>query len=329
MNLEDYKETGELGRKEHKLRCALSESGIPVFIDDITKENKKETTFKCMGCGKRLFPVLGKKREHHFRHEEGAECSDYNRYLHEYAKAELKRRFDEAETFIIEYNAHFQCVKFESCQVRLNHKWMLCSYDSTDGKLPPTILEVWVNHECTEQKRSSGARIIEIKIEKEEDARREIKETVEGDEKPILFYGFNRDIKTNPRYFFHHLKVMPGVYSKVVVMTKSSCGEKVEFDKDVNCSYEIIVSNSSNGSLNPQLCEKTLACFLPDYRVGMLCSHKMKIMRRGNTFTTCRIGCTYCPCDKYTLNTEEKNKILNYLAENDVEIWTSDLQNKK
>lgn len=367
MNLEDYKETGELGRKEHRYKCALSESGTPVFIGDITKENKKETSYTCMWCGKRLFPVLGKKREHHFRHEEGAECSDYNRYLHEYAKAELKRRFDEGETFIIEYNAHFQCVKFESCQVRLNHKWMLCSYDwthkedlkkkydtctpekgfyeeleegkrryvadlkltsSTDGKLPPTILEVWVNHECTEQKRNSGARIIEIKIEKEEDACRKIRETVEGDEKPILFHGFDRNITIKPQYFFRHLKVMPGIYSKVVVMTESSCGEKVEFEKSKDCSYEIIISNTAKGSLKPQLCEITLACFLPDLRVGMLCSHKMKIMRRGKTFTTCGIGRT-CPCDKYTLNTEEKNKFLNYLAENDVEIWTSNLQNKK
>lgn len=339
---------------------ALTSNGRFISISDITEENRHNTTYTCMGCGKRLFPVLGEKRVHHFRHEEGAECSDYNRYLHEYAKAELKRRFDEGETFIIEYNAHFQCVKYESCQVRLNHKWMLCSYDwthkedlkkkydtctpekgfyeeleegkrryvadlkltsSTDGKLPPTILEVWVNHECTEQKRNSGARIIEIKIEKEEDACREIRETADGDEKPILFYGFDRNIIIPPQYFFHHLKVMPGIYNKVVVMTKSSCGEKVEFDKDVNCSYEIIVSNTSRGSLKPKVCEKALACFFPALRIRELCSHYM-ITSRG---IMCRKGNNLynCPCDSYTLNTEEKNKFLHTLARHDVEIWTS------
>lgn len=367
MNLEDYKETGELGIKEHRYKCALSESGTPIFIGDITKENKKETSYTCMGCDKRLFPVLGEKRVHHFRHEEGAECSDYNRYLHEYAKAELKRRFDEGETFIIEYNAHFQCVKFESCQVRLNHKWMLCSYDwthkedlkkkydtctpekgfyeeleegkrryvadlkltsSTDGKLPPTILEVWVNHECTEQKRSSGARIIEIKIEKEEDACREIRETADGDEKPILFYGFNRDIKTNPRYFFQHLKVMPGIYSKVVVMTKSSCDEKVEFDKDINCSYEIILSNTSRGYLYPKMYEIALACYLPLLQVRELCSNYYTIVKNGKKFSGCHIG-TKCPCKNYKLDSNKKDEYLKFFSENDVEIWTSDLQNKK
>ena len=343
---------------------ALTSNGRFISISDITEENRYNTTYTCLGCGKKLYPVLGEKRVHHFRHEKDSECSDYNRYLHEYAKAELKRRFDEGETFIVQYKADVKCKHYEDCKVRIGHEWKGCSKDTCtldlkrhydtctpekgfyedlpDGKkryvadlkltssvnkdFPPTILEVWVNHECTEQKRSSGARIIEIKIKKEEDARREIKETVEGDEKPILFHGFDRNITIKPQYVFRHLKLMPGIYSKVVVMTESSCGEKVEFDKSKDCSYEIIISNSSNGSLNPQLCEISLACFLPDLRVRALCSHKMTTMRRGKTFLTCRIGSTCCPCDKYILNTEAKNKFLNYLAENDVEIWTSSNQ---
>ncbi len=338
---------------------AVTSDGRFVSISDITEENRNNTSYTCLGCGKRLYPVLGEKRSHHFRHEKDSECSDYNRYLHEYAKAELKRRFDEGDSFIIKYNASFKCRNFENCTVRNGHNWRYCSYcdtctrdlkrtydtctpekgyyeDTPDGKkryiadlkltstkedVQPLTLEIWVNHECTKQKRNSGTMIIEIKIEKEEDACREIQETADGDEKPILFHGFDRNIIIPPLYVFRHLKVMPGIYSKVVVMTESSCSEKVEFDKDSNCSYEIIISNTSRGNLKPKICEKALACFFPALRIRELCSHYM-ITSRG---IMCRKGNSRynCPCDSYTLNTEEKNKFLHTLARHDVEIWTS------
>ena len=75
---------------KHRYKYAISDAGTPIFIDDNTQENRRDTAYTCAGCGRQLFPVLGDVREHHFRHEKDSECSDYNRYLHEYAKAVLK-----------------------------------------------------------------------------------------------------------------------------------------------------------------------------------------------------------------------------------------------
>ena len=94
---------------KHRYKYAISDAGTPIFIDDITQENRRDTAYTCAGCGRQLFPVLAEKRERHFRHEKDSECSDYNRYLHEYAKAVLKKRFDENDTFIVQYYAYQEC----------------------------------------------------------------------------------------------------------------------------------------------------------------------------------------------------------------------------
>ena len=213
---------------KHRYKYAISDSGKPIFIDDITEENRRDTSYTCAGCGKRLFPVLSKERERHFRHEKDSECSDYNRYLHEYGKAVLKKRFDEGEKFLVRYYAYLECNNYNSCSIRQEHKWEKCSYhglhqldlkefydtctpekgfyeQTPDGKkryvadlkltssesnIPPTILEVWVNHECTEEKKNSGSHIIEIKVTAEKDAWRDIIESEPDDDLPIRFYGF-------------------------------------------------------------------------------------------------------------------------------------------
>ena len=178
---------------------AINEDGKPVHIEEITKENRHDCHYHCYGCGSELFPVLGDIREHHFRHGKGSTC-DPNKYLHEFAKAEIKKKFDMSDSFVVRYQAHQKCKKADKCDFHKQYHWSECEcdglyavdlkqfYDTCTSEkgyyqeLPDgnkryvadlflshsqkpenkqVCIEVWVTHECTEEKKQNGGRIIE------------------------------------------------------------------------------------------------------------------------------------------------------------------------
>lgn len=352
----------------HRYKYAISDAGTPIFIDDITQENRRDTTYTCAGCGRQLFPVLAEKRERHFRHEKDSECSDYNRYLHEYAKAVLKKRFDEGDTFIVQYYAYQECRLFNSCSVRQDHHWEKCSFhglyklnlkqfydtctpekgfyeETPEGKrryvadlkltscecnIPPTILEVWVNHECTEEKKNSNAHIIEIKIREEKDAWRDIVESEATDELPIRFYGFKDFVNTEPQYTFKHLKLMHGlVPSLVTVVDESSCGMTVEYDP--KAIFEIVLSTDKlstdeyNGILASILNNGETRCGLR-YKKENFCQHYREAIRNGQRQITCPYAMRYrrCPCEQYSFDMAKSKAFLEEMKKKDIAIWTSE-----
>ena len=344
----------------HRYKYALSENGKSIFIHDITPENKKES-YVCAGCGKRLFPVLGDKREHHFRHEKNCDCSDYNRYLHEYGKAVLKRRFEEGESFFVKYHPYQKCKSYNECKVREEHHWDKCSfqglysidlkkfydtctcekgfYDNlpdgtkryiadiilTNSKkdIPPTILEVWVDHECTEDKKRSNNRIIEIKINAENDAEREIIETGEDSDLPIRFYGFKDSVTIDPQYKFKHLKIMNGIYHPVIVTDESPCIEGVVFDN--KSLFEVVVSSCD---LAPNDLEKIMAAKLeenPSLNLKLHIRDWCQHFTVRNNRILCQGAQKYrnCPCPAFAVNKDKMMLWLENLKKNDIEIWTS------
>ncbi len=178
--------------KQLKYPFAINEDGKPIYIDNVSQENRRSFRFHCYGCGKELVPVLGDIREHHFRHKEDTRC-DPNKYLHEFAKATIKQRFDENEHFIVEYNTTKICKHKHTCKFATQFQWEECAYDSKeqldlkkyydtctaekgyyqelpdgrkkyiadliltnsqDESIPPICIEIWVNHECTEDKKT-------------------------------------------------------------------------------------------------------------------------------------------------------------------------------
>lgn len=352
----------------HRYKYAISDAGTPIFIDDITQENRRDTTYTCAGCGRQLFPVLAEKRERHFRHEKDSECSDYNRYLHEYAKAALKKRFDESNTFIVQYYAYQECKQFQTCQVRQDHSWEKCSfhglykldlkkfYDtctpekgfyeetpegkhryvadlkltSSESAIPPTILEVWVNHECTEEKKNSNAHIIEIKITEEKDAWREI---IESDDEtlPIRFYGFKDFVNTEPQFTFKHLKALPGLGGPVAIATdESSCGDDVHYDP--KSIFEVIVSTDT---LKPDEFASIFSAVLYEaqteltYRMNRFCRMFDTIRKAdGHEYVRCQFANRYrcCPCERYTYDHEKSKAFLEELKKKDIAIWTSETE---
>ena len=182
---------------EIKYQYAYDESKKLVSIKDITKENRNQHQYICIGCGNPLLPrAIGSKyRRPHFYHKELVDCSGET-YLHKLAKKLIKEKFENSEKFEISYPVTRTCQN-TNCQLRsekCEDKNQVCKYDlkqyydtcteeaeingfiadllltnSKSTNLAPVLIEVCVTHACEEEKRNSGLKIIEIKIKNEED----------------------------------------------------------------------------------------------------------------------------------------------------------------
>lgn len=197
----------------NRYRFALCDERIK-SISDVTKENRKESKFFCLGCGHEMVAVLGEKREHHFRHKNNENCSNET-YLHNYAKRRLKEIFDSRDNYFIQYNATNSCEQFGSCpfscnkdlkhRIDLKEFFDTCELEKNCGNFRPDILlshsehperklfiEINVKHPCSDEKLESGFRIIEIDVENEFSKIYPFDE----DNRNIHFYNFkfNREI---------------------------------------------------------------------------------------------------------------------------------------
>lgn len=257
-------------KNDFRYPYAKTDKGDLIGIDQITDDNRRDFRYYCYGCGKELIPVLGSKREHHFRHKENDISCDRDKYLHEFVKNVIKERFDKSEHFYVKYNAKRKCENKDNCDL-VKYGWKDCYaddlyeidlkkhydtcecekeyfvdtesgkkryvadlmlFDSKDKSRFLTI-EIWVTHECEEEKKNNKIRIIEIKIEKEADAYREIVENIDG-ELPIYFYWFKRNVKLEPskKLFFNKIGLNNEYEEREVL-----CSDMKSFDEE--CQYAL------------------------------------------------------------------------------------------
>lgn len=333
----------------HKYPFAINDDGKPIYIDDVTPENRRHTHYHCYGCGAELFPVLGDERKHHFRHEKDAIC-DPDKYLHEYAKAEIKRRFEESEVFEVQFNAKLICRDSDNCKFFEQFHWNECEseealrtinlkeyYDTCiaekgyyqelqDGKkkyiadlmltnsekhsVPPVCIEIWVTHECTEDKKINGGRIIEIKVTEEADAVRPIIESDDID-KPIRFYNFQRELPSEATKTFSHLKMLPGLRGKVVVRDESTCKESVPYDP--KASHEIIFHEK----VVTEAQEIAYAHYCNEHGIKYpeqgLCENWNVVKRSTGNYLACSFSRRYghCPCPQFKYSHDKAEQFSN------------------
>lgn len=329
----------------HKYPFAINDDGKPIYIGEVTRENRRHTHYRCYGCGAELFPVLGDKREHHFRHEKDAIC-DPNKYLHEYAKAAIKRRFEESDKFEVTYEAARKCRLRNSCELADKFGFPECEADglytidlkryydtcteeegyykelpggkkkyiadlylsnSQEPNKPPVCIEVWVTHECTEEKKINGGHIIEIKINKEEDAQRPIAESKDKN-LPIRFYGFKRYITLEPSREFLHLKEKDNLRCRET----SVCGEGIQYDN--KASNELIISDSR---LSEEDQYRLYVSYLAakgnkEEPSAYTCAFSTIWENRVSKKIKCWYGQKYkkCPCDSYYVSKEKSKTYL-------------------
>lgn len=201
---------------EIKYQYAYDENQNLVSIRDITKENRNQHRYSCVGCGNTLLPrAIGSKyRRPHFYHKELVDCSGET-YLHKLAKKLIKEKFENSEKFEISYPITYICQE-TNCQFKstpCEDRSQVCKYDLkqyydtcteeteingfiadlllTNSKSPnaaPILIEICVTHACEDEKRNSGLKIIEIKIKNEDEINTFFKADV-FEETPKWSYG--------------------------------------------------------------------------------------------------------------------------------------------
>ena len=178
---------------------ALNENGELVYVDSVPTGVKCNCF--CIKCHEPLVAKnKGLKRTHHFSHTSGKDCEyAYESMLHLLAKERIRKAFLSSSEFWIKYNYRSFCPSkkeckyitygkcyedfprsynlkkyYDSCEQEMTfdnvrRRSDLKIFSSQNENFPPVYLEFYVTHESEKEKLHSGNRIIEIKIETEDD----------------------------------------------------------------------------------------------------------------------------------------------------------------
>jgi len=207
--------------KDIKYKNALDENDNVVSIEDVTPSDRELHSYTCIGCGDILIPKLGDRNAHHFSHKPGFVCNPET-YLHKLAKKIIKETWDSKDKFYISYKQNHYCDGDNTCPFfdniicttykyetfDLKKYYDICSVEEdingfvadiliSNSKKPKDesiLIEIAVTHKNSQQKNESGLKIIEIKIENEDDAKALKSGYIEKSEK-ITFYNFKDDSK--------------------------------------------------------------------------------------------------------------------------------------
>ena len=208
-------------RKQKELQhFALDEADNIIDIKDVeTKESGKkvERHFFCPNCHQEMFPKQGKIRRHHFSHKAHSDCP-HDGYLHALAEKLIMDWFNKQDRVYLVMNKTKVCESINTCKFsnslckqtgqkgfNLKEYYDSCTSERTykgfradlfcnrtNNSDDPIFIEIFVTHECEEEKKNSGVRIIEIKIETEEDILSIINSNKLTEGENIKLYNFKR-----------------------------------------------------------------------------------------------------------------------------------------
>lgn len=225
------------------LTHAINSSGQTVSIDSVPLG--KECNCFCPACKSPLIAKnKGEKRVHHFAHQSGKDCGHaVESMLHILAKEKIREAFLTKDNFSIQFHRKSFCRKHNTCKYVRDHSCLhIISdsfnlkdfYDSCEQEITydnikrrsdlkifssknpnkaPIYLEFCVTHASDTEKLHSGNKIIEIRIETEQDilelAQNGICESEPSDfyrygyeeELPkIQFFGFKQEDENDESY---------------------------------------------------------------------------------------------------------------------------------
>jgi hypothetical protein len=177
--------------------------------------------FSCVACGEPMVARLGLIVTHHFAHKSNNHCSKET-YLHKLAKKVFQEEFEKCLLaglpFEIELEERTICSRYpgnSECHFRNKelHVYDLTKHFSSPpkveiekGNLVPDItlesksgkkdlwIEIAVTHECSAAKRDSRHRIIEIRVNSEEDLQPFRDHRLSVRDKRIKFFNFKPQI---------------------------------------------------------------------------------------------------------------------------------------
>ena len=269
-----------------------------VHISSVSPENK-EVEYYSIGTHTPMIAALGDKNQHYFRAKRGYELNPETE-LHKYSKAILKHRFDTVKKFPIKFYRKDTCPFEGNCSFydKLNKECGILEekltvfdlkqfYDTAtiegayDGfnadvlltsslkKRRPVFLEVAVTHPCKPEKIASGNKIVEISVENEYDAYRDLKESSRRnyyDERArIKFYNFETKNVLKECSHFVSEKKYSSLSPTIVNMrtsTKFYCCPQQVSDSPLHAYYnnvEIGMLFASNTFAKPFVFDKAMS----------------------------------------------------------------------
>lgn len=343
------------------LTYALDSSNKLKHIDAV--ENGMACGCVCPCCREKLMAKNGgTKRIHHFAHASGVDCEGaYETMLHLLAKERVQEAFMKHDIFNIEYAYRSYCRKvkectffrygdcyeaskkifnlkkyYDSCEQELPYDTIkrrsdLKIFSKSNPNLKPVYIEFFVTHASEIEKLHSGEKIIEIKIESEEDidnivAHGFIETTrIAQEHDPIIkFYGFkNEDYKVELNSRIQFARYVLYQSGKSLCYSDSClCGELRKTSKSTLCEicfhttdsfkiYEMVKYQGLKrfGIKNCRYCKNYVRSYSG---MGMICKlYKYLGILNIDSFDTARAK--ECPC--FTINEAEMQAELKHFDE--------------
>lgn len=345
------------------LKYALNAKGELVHIDSVSNGN--DCGCVCPACKKPLQAKNnGTHRTHHFAHQPGVDCpTAYESSLHLMAKKKIQEAFYESQVINISFEYKSYCsmndtcmyMKYGDCAEKTIKSFNLKDYydkceqeisynninrrsdlkfsSSTHLDKEPLYLEIYVTHASDATKLHSGNKIIEVKIENEEDIdevikngfiespKRDVFEEAEVPSLNISFYGFkNSDynlIKHSSyicisRYILYSSGkfICKQEHCKCNELRKSRPDTLYEFCFHSNQAFELrdIAKWLGYKRFNIKNCQMCMYCVDSYNDTGKICRlyRQLNIPRTERPLNTSRAK----TCTSFVLNQKEMNECL-------------------
>lgn len=197
---------------------ALDETGHIVNIHNVENRNQH---FCCPYCKHEMITKMGKIRDWHFAHKHSDDDCDYDNYLHSIAEFLIYGWLSTSSNIQVIVKTIERCEHFYSCKLKDEYycskdiylppidinkwidNWTIEKNFSKNGQEfradifgnnkyneeNPIFIEICVTHPCEKEKIESGIKIIEFKVESEDDIINIINSPIkEGDK--TRFYNF-------------------------------------------------------------------------------------------------------------------------------------------
>ena len=197
---------------------ALSIDNRIVDVTDVTDLDNSNEQYFCPSCHKEMIAKRGNIRQWHFAHKSD-KCS-YDKYLHSIAEIMIMNWFNQNQHITLTMDNYEKCIKYNNCaflddiyckrktrvQFDLKTYYSNCIQEhqhqnfiadlycvnKTDPN-SPIFIEIFVTHECSPEKKNSNIRIIELKIESEEDILNITKGNALEESEKVRMFNFKRN----------------------------------------------------------------------------------------------------------------------------------------
>lgn len=311
----------------------------------------------------------GQIRQWHFAHK--ADACSYDKYLHSTAEIMIMDWFNKQKSIMLVMNTFEKCNMYDECkfshsdsckrkttiQHDLKKYYSRCKREqgysgfvadllceNIKSNDIPIFIEIFVTHECSYEKKNSGIRIIEFKIESEKDILNIVRSSQIKEGINVRLYNFKRkDVSTdNISFPFQKYILFPTM--KCYVNKSLTCKN---YKQHHNGIYEI--------SMPYDDCIPYFVCSGGLYQVGKAKAYIDGYLKKdcqlcywqGKDSINLNICKLYKKCgtpkycedndvnkctmfrenrDVINLSIEEFN---NYLKDNQIDIWKADLFNSK